>query len=98
MSAGALLQLNDVLNQRSVEDIADVVIIGSGAAGATAARVLTAAGLDVVILEEGPHVKLPDLRSDMYTSFKNLWRDMGMQVARGRSFVPILQGSCVGGT
>jgi choline dehydrogenase-like flavoprotein len=33
----------------------DVCIIGLGAAGGVAAHVLTAAGLDVVGLEAGPH-------------------------------------------
>jgi choline dehydrogenase-like flavoprotein len=96
--SGALLQLDDVAGRGLVEDRADVVIIGSGAAGASAARVLTEAGADVVLLEEGPHVPTSELRGDMYTTFKRIWRDMGMQMARGRSFLPILQGSCVGGT
>jgi choline dehydrogenase-like flavoprotein len=95
---GALLQIDQVRGQRAVEDIADVVIIGSGAAGATAARVLTEAGADVVVIEEGPQVPTVELRSDMYSAFKRLWRDMGMQTARGRSLIPILQGACVGGT
>ena len=98
MSAGALTTFADVRGKSSVEDDADVVIIGSGAAGATAARVLTEAGLDVVILEEGPHVPTEALRSDMYTAFKRVWREMGFQVAEGRAFTPILQGSCIGGT
>ncbi len=96
--SGALLQLDDVAGRRRVEDSADVVIIGSGAAGASAARVLTAAGVDVVLLEEGPAVPTSELRGDMYSAFKRIWRDMGMQMARGRGFLPILQGSCVGGT
>ncbi|MCA9595702.1 MAG: GMC family oxidoreductase [Myxococcales bacterium] len=79
-------------------DSADFVIIGSGAAGATAARVLTEAGLDVVLLEEGPLVPPRELRSDVYSGFKRVWRDAGFQVAEGRAFTPILQGSCVGGT
>ncbi|HVU03740.1 MAG TPA: GMC family oxidoreductase, partial [Polyangiaceae bacterium] len=95
---GALIQGSDVAEKGAVADSADVVIIGSGAAGATAARVLTEAGLDVVVLEEGPHVPTGELRSDMYTTFKRVWRDMGFQVAEGRGFTPILQGSCVGGT
>lgn len=98
MSAGALATFADVLDKSNVEDAADVVIIGSGAAGATAARVLTEAGLEVVLLEEGPHVPTEALRSDMYTTFKRVWREMGFQVAEGRAFTPILQGSCIGGT
>ncbi len=96
--SGAIVELEDVRGRRRVDDVADVVVIGSGAAGATAARVLTGAGLDVVMIEEGQHVPTEELRSDMYTAFKRLWRDMGFQVARGRAFTPILQGRCVGGT
>jgi choline dehydrogenase-like flavoprotein len=98
VSAGSLLQIGDVRDRALVEESADVVIVGSGAAGATAARVLTEAGADVVIVEEGPHVPSSELRSDMYTTFRRVWRDMGFQVARGRAFTPILQGRCVGGT
>jgi choline dehydrogenase-like flavoprotein len=96
--SGAIVSLRDVAEKRMVEDVADVVVIGSGAAGATAARVLTGAGLDVIIIEEGQHVPTEELRSDMYSGFKRLWRDMGFQVAKGRAFLPILQGRCVGGT
>ena len=95
---GAIVQTQDVADHARVEDAADVVIIGSGAAGATAARVLTEAGLDVILIEEGPHVPAAALRSDMYTTFRRVWRDMGFQVARGRAITPILQGACVGGT
>jgi choline dehydrogenase-like flavoprotein len=63
--SGAIFQLGDLGDQRRVDDAADVVIIGSGAAGATAARVLSEAGLDVIIIEEGPHVTTDELRSDM---------------------------------
>jgi len=94
--SGAIVQLDDV--RGDVEDSCDVVIVGSGAAGATAARVLAEAGLDLVLIEEGPHVPTSELRSDMYTSFKRLWRDMGFQVAEGRAFTPVLQGRCIGGT
>ncbi|MEB2313467.1 MAG: GMC family oxidoreductase [Sorangiineae bacterium] len=95
---GALVTGAEVRGRRRVEDAADVVIIGSGAAGATAARVLVEAGLEVVLLEEGPRVESRDFRSDMYTTFRHLWRDMGFQVASGRAFTPVLQGRCVGGT
>lgn len=93
-----LLQLEDVAAQRLVEESADIVIVGSGAAGATAARVLSEAGLSVLIVEEGPYIPTQNLRKDMYGSFKHLWRDMGFQVAEGRAFMPLLQGRAVGGT
>lgn len=96
--ASSITQADDVAGRRLVEDLADVVIVGSGASGATAARVLSGAGLEVVIVEEGPNVPDADLRGDVYTAFRRVWRDVGMQVARGRAFTPVLQGSCVGGT
>jgi len=74
------------------------VIVGTGAGGATAARVLAEAGLDLILIEEGPKVTTSELRSDMYTAFKRFWRDMGFQVAEGRAFTPVLQGRCIGGT
>jgi choline dehydrogenase-like flavoprotein len=95
---GAIVQAHDVRERALVEDSGDVVIIGSGAAGATAARVLTEAGLDVIVIEEGPHVPPAARRGDLYTAFRRTWRDMGLQAARGRAITPILQGSCVGGT
>ena len=79
-------------------DVADAVIIGSGAAGATAARVLSRAGWEVVVLEEGSPVNHERLRQDTWSGFRDHWRDAGLQAAEGRSFVPILQGRCVGGT
>lgn len=96
--SGAILTFADFDGQTAVTDEADVVIIGSGAAGATAARVLTEAGLDVVVLEQGPHIPQQTRRSDTYSSFKQAWRDMGFQAAQGKAFVPIIQGACVGGT
>lgn len=96
--SGAILELADVRDRARVEDAADVVIVGTGAAGATAARVLTEAGLDVVMLEEGAHIRTEQLRSDMWSSFKHVWRDLGFQVASGRALTPVLQGRCVGGT
>ncbi len=79
-------------------DAADFVVIGSGAAGATAALVLAEAGRDVVVLEEGPAVREEDRGLGSSEAFMRLFRDGGTQVAMGRSVIPILQGRCLGGT
>jgi len=92
------VQRRDVAGRREVIDEADVVIVGSGAGGATAARVLAGAGLDVIVIEEGPWVPPAERRLDAYGAFRQLWRDAGFQVAQGRSITPVLQGCCVGGS
>ena len=49
----------------------DFVVIGSGAAGGVIARELTAAGLDVVLLEQGPHRTRADFKHDELGYFFN---------------------------
>lgn len=85
------------LNQDTEESF-DVVVIGSGAAGSVAAQRLTRAGLRVAILEEGPWVHTRDLGGDVIDGFRTLFRDAGLQAIEGRSFIPLLQGRCVGGS
>lgn len=76
----------------------DYVIVGSGAAGATAARVLSDTGRSVCVLEEGPAVDTKDFGDTLYPAFKALFRDMNAQAARGRAFIPVIQGRCLGGS
>ena len=76
----------------------DYVIVGSGAAGATAARELADTGRSVCVLEEGPAVAPSEFNDRAFDSFKRLFRDMGGQVARGRAFIPVIQGRCLGGS
>lgn len=80
------------------DDVFDVVIIGSGAAGATAAHTLTQAGLSVGIVEEGPWLKTKDIAKDVHGTFSRVMRQSGMQVLQGRAYMPMLQGRCVGGS
>jgi len=42
----------------------DFIVIGSGAAGGIVAKELASAGLSVVVLEQGPHLKAADFKHD----------------------------------
>ncbi|MSP93354.1 MAG: GMC family oxidoreductase [Myxococcales bacterium] len=81
---------------RSIDEAADFVIVGSGAAGATAARWLTALGRSVVVVEEGAPPK--PARGDAWEALTTLYRDAGSMAALGADVLPLLQGRCVGGT
>jgi len=77
---------------------ADFVVVGSGAGGGAAARILAASGARVVVLEEGPRLRPEELGVSENASRNRLFRNQGKQAAFGRATTPILQGRCVGGT
>lgn len=81
-----------------VDDEVDYVVVGSGAAGAVAAHTLARAGFSVAIVEEGPWVKTREFGEDVYAAFARMFRDAGTQVLEGHSFIPLIQGRCVGGS
>src|SRR5438309_1877928 len=83
---------------RDHEETFDFVVIGSGAAGAVAAHTLASAGYSVAIVEEGPWVKTRDFGSDVSGALTTLMRAGGMQVVKGRAYMPLMQGRCVGGS
>lgn len=79
-------------------DAADFVVIGSGAAGGAAAWILSEAGFSVIVVEEGPWVRTRGFQLDVDHAFKTLYRWGGTGFVTGRSFLPLLQGMCVGGS
>lgn len=81
-----------------LRDECDFVVVGTGAAGGTAARVLAERGLDVVLVEEGPPIDRSISAKGVFPTFTRYVRDAASQAALGRSFIPILQGRCVGGS
>ena len=74
----------------------DVVIVGSGAGGGTAAEFLAEAGLRVVLLEEGPLRSSRDFRMVEREAYPDLYQESAARKTADKS-INILQGRCVGG-
>lgn len=83
---------------RPYRDRADFVIVGSGPAGATAARALARLGAKVIVVEEGLHVRPEEFPESGLQAMAMLYRDMGTSIAFGNVSMPYLQGRVVGGT
>ncbi len=77
----------------------DVIVIGSGAGGAFAARALARAGLDTVIVEEGERWTAERIRdSHPLDRFAGIYRDGGTTTALGNPPIALPLGRAVGGT
>jgi choline dehydrogenase-like flavoprotein len=98
---GALPPAAQPLGETSPEgevEECDVVIVGSGAGGATAAATLAEAGLDVIVLEAGGHYDRESYPSDRLEAIATLYRDGGLTIAEGSPPIPVPVARAVGGT
>lgn len=77
---------------------ADVVVIGSGAGGATIAKELAEAGLSVVVLEEGGYYTRKDFTGPPWERLQRFYRANGSTIALGVPTIPMPLGKAVGGT
>ena len=75
---------------------ADVVIIGTGSGGGTAAEILTQAGLQVVLIEEGPLKTSKDFNMDENEAYTHLYQESGARTTKDMG-IKIFQGRMVGG-
>jgi choline dehydrogenase-like flavoprotein len=75
-----------------------VVIVGSGAGGATMAAELADAGLDVVVVEEGGYHPTESFTAQTGRALRTLYRDGGVGLALGKPPVLFSEGCCVGGS
>lgn len=76
----------------------DVVVVGSGAGGATAAAELAEAGFDVICCEEGSYYGTRDFAPNALDSIRKLYRDGGASAALGRPPILFQEGRTVGGS
>jgi choline dehydrogenase-like flavoprotein len=76
---------------------ADVAIVGSGAGGGVTAEILTLAGLNVVIIEEGPLKSSSDFKMREAQAYPALYQEGAARKTRDKA-INILQGRTVGGT
>jgi len=78
---------------------ADAVVVGSGAGGAMAARVLARAGRQTIVIEEGRRWSVDEFRTrHPVDRYAGLYRGAGATVALGRPAVVLPIGRAVGGT
>jgi choline dehydrogenase-like flavoprotein len=81
---------------RDFRESADVVVVGSGPAGAVVAKELTDAGMRVVLVEEGPPFVPRDFEFDGGLSMARTMREGGLRTTRGTT-MPTMQAIALGG-
>jgi choline dehydrogenase-like flavoprotein len=91
------LDREDLVAPEGVERC-DVVIVGSGAGGAAAARVLAERGLAVIVVEAGDLYDAASYPQDPMRATTAMYRDGGLTFAEGLPVVGVPVGRCVGGT
>ncbi|HJV85671.1 MAG TPA: GMC family oxidoreductase [Noviherbaspirillum sp.] len=82
-------------DKRTVE--ADVAIIGTGAGGGVTAEILALAGLNVVLIEEGPLKSSSDFKMREAQAYPALYQESAARKTKDKA-INILQGRAVGGS
>ncbi|MGQ0831521.1 MAG: FAD-dependent oxidoreductase [Microthrixaceae bacterium] len=77
---------------------AEVLVIGSGAGGATTAAVLAEAGRSVLLVEEGPEIEPGTLQPFGLSEMEKAYRHHGSSAALGSPPIAYAEGRCVGGS
>lgn len=74
-----------------------VAVIGSGAGGAVVAYTLAAAGLEVLLLEEGAQLSLDHGQPFSLAEMTGKYRHGGISAAFGKPKIQYVEGRCLGG-
>ncbi|TPW11063.1 MAG: putative oxidoreductase [Acidimicrobiaceae bacterium] len=89
--------MNPQLLAPAVSYSTQVLVIGSGAGGATTACLLAEAGFDVLIAEEGPWVEQDTVVPFSLEQMDRQYRAGGVTVALGLPSIAYTEGRCAGG-
>ena len=76
----------------------DVLVIGSGAGGATVAATAAESGKKVILIEEGPAYKSSEYSGNFTGMTSEIMRNGGATVIMGRSPIAYLEGKVLGGS
>lgn len=79
-------------------ETADVVVIGSGAGGAPMAYQLAAAGLKVILVEDGKNFDISSFKRNSWKAMRDMYRDSGTVLTIGSPSIPLPLGNALGGT
>ncbi len=83
--------------QGEVRDRCEVLVVGSGPAGAIVAKELAEAGRDVILLEEGPAMGRKDFVQEAGEAMQRCFREGGTRASRGNMVTPTMQAIVLGG-
>ena len=81
----------------AIPDSAEIIIIGSGAGGATAAAALSAKGHKLLIIEAGPHKPASQITHQEARMTASMYVDGGLQTSKDKDII-LFQGRVVGGS
>jgi choline dehydrogenase-like flavoprotein len=76
----------------------EILVVGSGAGGATTAARLAAAGRNVTVVEEGPWIDADAYEPFSLDEMVTKYRHRGVQAALGNPAIAYAEGRCVGGS
>ncbi len=96
MKPSGVYDRSDVSQETTLQ--CDVVVVGSGAGGATAAAEFAEAGYDVIVLEEGSYYGTKDFTPNATDMIRKMYRGGGATMAIGSPPVLYQEGSVVGGS
>ena len=94
--AGRILTANDLSGDQDIRTQA--VVVGSGAGGATTANLLSRAGKDVLVIEEGARQPTDSFSNDIPEMMGRLYRGAGLTPILGTPNIAYAEGKCLGGS